>query len=147
MESRCCVRRLATGRGRGRRRREWLVGVALAAPAPMDGVDQLVALGVAPAWRRQGLAGSLLRAMAERQDTVAGRSSHCTRSPSAIHSTRFPGGARFRADRLFRAAGFRPLPVPPGLASADPSSFQDGHFPPGAPSEFLAALELWSAAS
>jgi acetoin utilization protein AcuC len=127
---------------------EWLVGVALAAPAPMDGVDQLVALGVAPAWRRQGLAGSLLRAMAERQD-------HRGRALVALHTVAerdpfdpLPREVRGSvADRLFRAAGFRPLPVPPGLASADPSSFQDGHFPPGAPSEFLAALELWSAAS
>jgi acetoin utilization protein AcuC len=59
---------------------EWLVGVALAAPASASGadgvdgvdvvdrVDQLVALGVAPEWRRRGVATALLRALATEQD-------------------------------------------------------------------------------
>ena len=126
---------------------EWLVGVALAAPAPLDGVEQLLALGVAPAWRRQGLAGSLLRAMVEQQD-------HRGRALVALHTVaeRDPFDPlprevrRSVADRLFRAAGFRPLPVPSALASADPSSVQHGHVPPGAAPGLLAALERPSAA-
>ncbi len=121
---------------------EWLVGVALAAPAPMDGVEQLLALGVAPEWRRQGLAGSLLRAMVEHQDRRG-------RALVALHTVaeRDPFDPlprevrRSVADRLFRAAGFRPLPVPSALASADPSSVQHGHVPPRAASGLLAAVE------
>jgi acetoin utilization protein AcuC len=125
---------------------EWLVGVALAAPAPLDGVEQLLALGVAPAWRRQGLAGALLRALVEQQD-------YRGRALVALHTVaeRDPFDPlprevrRSVADRLFRAAGFRPLPVPSALASADPSSVQHGHVPPGAASGLLAAVECPSA--
>jgi GNAT superfamily N-acetyltransferase len=126
---------------------EWLVGVALAAPAALEGVDELAALGVAPEWRRLGLATALLRALAELQDRRG-------RALVALHTVaeRDPFDPlprevrRSVADRLFRSAGFRALPVPPALSAADPASTQAGHFPPGVGSEFLAAVERWSAA-
>ena len=126
---------------------EWLVGVALAAPAALGGVDELAALGVAPEWRRLGLATALLRALAELQDRRG-------RALVALHTVaeRDPFDPlprevrRSVADRLFRSAGFRALPVPPALSAADPASTQAGHFPPGVGSEFLAAVERWSAA-
>ncbi len=125
---------------------EWLVGVALAAPAPLDGVDQLLALGVAPEWRRRGLAGAMLRTLLERQDdlrrplvalqTVAERDPFDPLPREARRSV---------ADCLSRAAGLRQLPVPPALAHADPYAVQRGYFPPGAAPHSLAALERWSA--
>ncbi|MFI5259029.1 MAG: hypothetical protein ACHQ01_05400, partial [Candidatus Limnocylindrales bacterium] len=47
----------------------WLVGVALAAlpTVPLEGVDRLVALGVAPEWRRGGLARAMLGALVEEE--------------------------------------------------------------------------------
>ena len=124
---------------------EWLVGVVLAAPTPVSGTDRLLALGVAPEWRRQGLAGSLLAALVAEQDRRG-------RALVALHTVaeRDPVDPlprevrRSVAERLFRAAGFRPLPVQAAVVAADPVGFQVGHFPPAAPSELIAAVERWS---
>ena len=121
---------------------EWLVGVALAAPTDVAGVDRLAALGVAPEWRRAGLAGSLLGTLAAEQDRRG-------RALVALHTAaeRDPFDPlprevrRSVADRLFRGAGFRSMPMPPDLAAADPAGLQAGHVPPGAGSDLLAAAE------
>jgi GNAT superfamily N-acetyltransferase len=126
---------------------EWLVGVALAAPTSVERVDRLVALGVAPGWRRQGAATALLRALVEQHDRRG-------RALVALHTAaeRDPFDPlprevrRSVAEGLFRAAGFRRLPVPPAVAAPDPAIVQAGHFPSGAASELLDAVERWSAA-
>ena len=131
---------------------EWLVAVALAAPVTTeggpDGVDRLLALGVAPEWRRAGVATAMLRELVEQQDRRG-------RALMALHTAaeRDPFDPlprevrRSVADGLFRAAGFRRLTVPAAVSAADPASVQAGRFPPGAPSELVAAVERWSAAA
>ncbi len=111
---------------------EWLVGVALAAPGSLDGEDRIVALGVAPEWRRHGLATALIRALVAEQDRRG-------RALVALHTAAerdpfepLPRELRREvADRLFRAAGFRRLPVPPPVAAADAGSLAAEHLPPG----------------
>ena len=111
---------------------EWLVGVALAAPDSLDGEDRLVALGVAPEWRRHGLATALIRALVAEQDRRG-------RALIALHTAAerdpfepLPRDLRREvADRLFRAAGFRPSLVPPPVAAADAGSLAAEHLPPG----------------
>lgn len=121
---------------------EWLIGVALAAPTELVGVDRLLALGVAPEWRRQGLATAVLHALVGEEDRRG-------RALVALHTVaeRDPVDPlprevrRSVAERLLGAAGFRPLPVPSPVAAADPLGVQAGHFPPGAASELVAAVE------
>ena len=111
---------------------EWLVGVALAAPDSLEGEDRLVALGVAPEWRRHGLATALIRALVAEQDRRG-------RALIALHTAaeRDPFEPLPRelrrdvADRLFRAAGFRPLPVPLPVAAADSGSLAAERLPHG----------------
>ena len=110
---------------------EWLVGVALAAPGALEGEDRLVAMGVAPEWRRRGLATALIRALVAEQDRRG-------RTLIALHTAAerdpfepLPREIRREvADRLFRAAGFRPLLVPPHVAAADAGSLAAEHLPP-----------------
>ena len=121
---------------------EWLVGVALAAPTEQPGVDELAALGVAPDWRRAGLARSLLGALVMEED----RRGHAL---AALHTAaeRDPFDPlprevrRSVADGLLRAAGFHEVQSPPALMAADPNSLHAAHLPPGAGSDFLAAVE------
>ena len=125
---------------------EWLVGVALAAPTTFDGVDELAALGVAPEWRRRGLAGAMMAALAEEQDrrdralvvlhTVAERDPFDP-IPREVR--------RSVAERLCHAAGFHFDTAASAVASADPASFQGVRLPPGAASELALTVEGWSA--
>ena len=126
---------------------EWLVGVAMAAPSPVEGADQLAALGVAPDWRRHGLATALLRALVEQQDRRG-------RAFVALHTVaeRDPFDPlprevrRSVADRLFRAAGFVSQPAPQRIKAADPDAFVVAYLPPRAAAELGSAVERWSAA-
>jgi acetoin utilization protein AcuC len=108
---------------------EWLVGVALAASASssgadaVDAVDQLVALGVAPEWRRRGVATAMLRALVSEQDRRG-------RGIAALHTAaeRDPADPLPRAvrrgvaERLAAHAGLAPAPVPPHISSVDPDA-------------------------
>jgi GNAT superfamily N-acetyltransferase len=107
---------------------EWLVGVALAAPGSPHGEDELVALGVAPGWRRHGLATVLLRALVEEQDRRG-------RALGVLHTAADrdpfePLPRELRRDvatRLLRASGFSMQPAPPGVAAADSYSLSAVH--------------------
>ncbi|HEU6439790.1 MAG TPA: GNAT family N-acetyltransferase, partial [Terriglobales bacterium] len=108
---------------------EWLVGVALAAPAS---VDQLVALGVAPAWRRRGVATAMLRALVTEQDRRG-------RALIALHTAAerdpidpLPRAVRREvAERLAARAGLIAAPVPPHVSAADPDARMAIHVSPG----------------
>jgi acetoin utilization protein AcuC len=125
---------------------EWLVGVALATSTASEGVDQLVALGVAPQWRRGGLAGALLRSLAEDADSRG-------RGLVAVHTAaeRDPFDPLPRevrrgvAERLLRGAGFVLLPAPAGLSDADPDTRAAVHVPPGAGADLAARIEAGAA--
>ena len=90
---------------------EWLVGVALAVGGDVDGVDELVALGVAPEWRGRGLGGELLRRLLDE----CGKRSHAL---VAVHTAAerdpfdpLPRAARRGvAEHLLRSAGFHFVP-------------------------------------
>jgi len=120
---------------------EWLVGVALAAPASASGpdkgddvvgVDQLVALGVAPGWRRRGVATAMLRALVAEQNRRG-------RALIALHTAAerdpidpLPRARRREvAERLAAGAGLTAAPVPPHLSAADPDARLAVRFPPG----------------
>jgi acetoin utilization protein AcuC len=98
---------------------EWLVGVALAAPE-RDRVDSLVALGVAPQWRRHGLGRAILRALVAEQDRLG-------RGLGALHTVAdrdpvepLPRDVRRHVvDRLL-SHDFEARPLPPGVQAADP---------------------------
>jgi GNAT superfamily N-acetyltransferase len=112
---------------------EWLVGVALARPRPPDGEDELVALGVAPGWRRRGLAKALLRTVVAEHDSSG-------RALTALHTAAErdpfePLSRELRRDvatRLLRSGGFGIRPTPSEVADADPDSLSAVHMPPGA---------------
>jgi GNAT superfamily N-acetyltransferase len=118
---------IATGASIG----DWLVGVALAAPGPPDGEDELVALGVAPGWRRRGIANALLRAIVEEQDR-RGRAlgvlhTAADRDPFEPLPRELRRGV---ATRLLRACGFGMRPTPSDVAAADPYSLSAVHYAP-----------------
>jgi acetoin utilization protein AcuC len=127
---------------------EWLVGVALAAPlpGPLDGVDRLVALGVAPEWRRGGLATAVLAALVEEQ---AGRG----RALASLHTVaerdpREPLPRAVRrgvAERLALRAGMAVTPAPPRILAVDPDASLAVFLPPGAPSDLMARISEWAA--
>jgi acetoin utilization protein AcuC len=114
---------------------EWLVGVALAAPGAEEPLMELAALGVAPGWRRQGIARALLRALVADSDRGA-------RALTALHTVGerdpfLPLPREMRrsvAERLFAAPLWRTVPAPSSVAAADPSSFLAIHLPPSASS-------------
>lgn len=127
---------------------EWLVGVALAAPTPVDAVDKLVALGVAPAWRRRGVATAMLRAL------VAARERHGRgRALGALHTAAerdvfdpLPRAVRRGvAVKLALAAGFVQSTAPVRVSGADPEACLFVWLPPGASTDMLALVEEWSA--
>ena len=99
---------------------EWLVGVALAAPARDGATDELVALGVAPGHRGRGAATALLKALVAAQDERG-------RGLAALHTTAErdpfePLSGELRQDvarRLFRSAGLAQAAVPRRVAEVD----------------------------
>jgi acetoin utilization protein AcuC len=120
---------------------EWLVGVALAAPASasgadkgdgVDAVDQLVALGVAPGWRRRGVATAMLRALVAEQNRRG-------RALIALHTAAerdpidpLPRARRREvAERLAAGAGLTVAPAPTHLSASDPDARLAVRFPPG----------------
>ncbi|MGZ6314742.1 MAG: hypothetical protein ACXWNI_03850 [Candidatus Limnocylindrales bacterium] len=125
---------------------EWLVGVALAVPTLLDGVDELVALGVAPASRRGGIATALLRAIVDEQDRRE-------RALVALHTAAerdpfdpLPREVRREvATALVRSTGFTIRAAPSEVAAADPSSLAAAHLPPGAQAGLESRAEGWLA--
>jgi acetoin utilization protein AcuC len=129
---------------------EWLVGIALAVPmpAPLDGVDRLVALGVAPEWRRRGLATAMLRAVVDEQNRRG-------RALVALHTVAErdpldplpPAVRRGVAERLLTRAGFSVTAAPPRISSVDPDARLAVHLPPEAPGGLRTRIDGWLATS
>ncbi len=121
---------------------ERLVGVALAAPGPDNGVDELAALGVAPAWRRGGLATALLR-------TIVAEQGRRGRALVALHTAaeRDPfeplprKTRRDVAERLLRAGGFAVRQAPSEVAAADADSLSAVYLPPRASADLASRAE------
>jgi acetoin utilization protein AcuC len=141
---------------------EWLVAAALAAPMPLHRVDlgvesgvdrgvercvdRLVALGVAPEWRRGGVATATLRALIAEEDRRG-------RALVALHTVaeRDPMDPLPRAVRrgvaesLCTSAGLTVAPAPSHIAAADPDAFIATHLPPSATSDLIARIGEWVA--
>jgi GNAT superfamily N-acetyltransferase len=125
---------------------EWLVGVALAAASPIDGVDRLVALGVAPEWRRRGVATSMLRALVAETDRRG-------RALAVIHTVaeRDPVDPLPRAlrrgvaEKLVRASAMTAGPATGRLAAVDPASFTAVHLPATATPDLHGRIGEWLA--
>jgi acetoin utilization protein AcuC len=129
---------------------EWLVGVALAAPsvprspAQIDGVDRLVALGVAPEWRRGGLATTMLRALVTEQD----RRGHAL---VALHTVAerdvfdpLPRAVRRGvAESLARASGMTVTPAPPPITAVDADARVASHVPSSASPDLRSSVGEW----
>jgi len=129
---------------------EWLVGLALAVPEPLGGagagagVARLAALGVAPEWRRRGVATAMLTALIGELDragrslvwlhTVAERD-HLDPLPRALR--------REVAERLARYSAMTTSPAPARLASIDPDALVAVHPHAAAPEETEAHIREW----
>jgi acetoin utilization protein AcuC len=124
-----------------------LVGVALAVPAPIAGVARLVALGVAPEWRRQGLATAMLRAVVE--ETARGG-----RALVALHTVAdrdpidpLPRAVRRGvAEELARRAGMAVSPAPHRIAAVDPDARVAVAAPDHVPADLATRIADWLAA-
>jgi acetoin utilization protein AcuC len=126
---------------------EWLVGVALAAPTSLDGVCQLAALGVAPEWRRRGLAAAMLAALVEafalRDCALVAMHTLAERDPIEP----LPAAVRRDvAERLFRRAGMDAIAVRPDIAAADEDARAAAHLPTHFSPNLLRRIESWLAA-
>jgi acetoin utilization protein AcuC len=112
---------------------EWLLGIALAAPVPGLAVDRLAAIGVAPQFRRRGVATALLKALLAEADR-RGRALvvlHTAAERDPVEP--LPREERRRiVDRLLSGA-FEARPAPARLTAADPTAMLAVHLPPGAP--------------
>jgi acetoin utilization protein AcuC len=100
-----------------------VVGAALSQRVDEATHADLLGLGVAPAWRRQGLGGRLLADHAEGRplgiDELAAEVSVAERDPFEP----LDGGLRRKiARRLFEAAGFAVAPADVSLHAADPAA-------------------------
>ena len=98
----------------------------------VDRVDQLVALGVAPGWRRRGVATAMLRALVTEQNRRG-------RALIALHTAAerdpidpLPRARRREvAERLAAGAGLTVAPAPTHLSASDPDARLAVRFPPG----------------
>ena len=128
---------------------EWLVGVSLAAPIPVEHIFQLVALGVAPEWRQRGLASALLAALLA-ADALAGSDSGLVALVTAAERDPVdPLPISVRRDiseRLFRRVGMDSLAVPAAVAAADGETRAAVRLGPGVAPGTLDRLLAWLAA-
>ena len=106
-----------------------VVGLAIAGPADDRGGREVLAVGVAPAYRQRGLAGALLAAFSGRPPT--GRSTPRSPSPSETRSSPLERALRASiARRLFEGAGFEIRPADDDVRRADSAAFRAAR-PPG----------------
>jgi acetoin utilization protein AcuC len=101
---------------------EWLVGVALAAPIPIERVFQLVALGVAPEMRKRGLGAALLAALLAGDARAGSGAGIFALTTAAERDPVDPLPISVRrdiAERLFRRAAMDLLAVPAAVGAAD----------------------------
>ena len=123
---------------------ELLVGVALSAPTLVEGMDRLLALGVAPEWRRRGVATALLQAAVE-------QSAREGRAVVALHTVAdrdqldpLPRAVRRGvAERLITSAGMVVKRAPSRWLTVDPDAFVAAAVPPDAPGGLSARIEAW----
>lgn len=116
-----------------------LVGLALVAPPlrrsaavrrgtvaadreESGGVDRLLALGVAPAWRGRGLGAALLQRLVGEAPEGRSLAGLVTAAERDVVEPLQRATRRRIAARLFEAAGFREEPVPPSIRAADPEA-------------------------
>ena len=102
-----------------------VVGLAIAGPTDEDGRRELLALGVAPSFRRQGLGTALLEACVTADGPAPRDTRPTSPSPNAIRSN--PSIERFAphiAGRLLEGAGFRIQSADPALRGADPAALR-----------------------
>ena len=122
---------------------EWLVGVAMSAPtAPARG-DRRVALGVAPEWRRGGLAAAMLGALVDEQDRRG-------RALVALHTAAerdpidpLPRAVRREVAERLLVRAFHLRSLPPDVAAADPYALLAVHLPDGVAAEVAAMADGW----
>jgi GNAT superfamily N-acetyltransferase len=102
-----------------------VVGVALAGPTDQHARREVLALGVAPPFRRQGLAGALLKA-----SVTAGRPGDIDHVAEITVAERDPIEPLERslrasiAERLFERAGFEIHAIDSEVRRADPSAIR-----------------------
>ncbi len=93
-----------------------VVGLAVSAPAdPRDGAMELLGLGVAPAFRRQGLAGRLLA-----EHVVSGTLASVTLAERDVVEPLDRGLRASIARRLLEGAGFELKPADGAIGAVDP---------------------------
>jgi len=100
-----------------------VVGAAVSRGEPGSGRADLLALGVAPGWRRRGLAGAILTAHA---DAVAPDTDLSAMITVAERDPLDPldGGLRREiARRILTATGFEIVPAMAPIRAADPAAF------------------------
>ena len=98
-----------------------IVGLAVAAPSAVeDGVESLLAVGVAPGYRRRGLGSALLRALADRRppgtrmEAAPGVAERDVVDPLAVEDRMAV------ARRLLESAGFEVRAASPDVSRFDP---------------------------
>jgi GNAT superfamily N-acetyltransferase len=109
-------------------------------------VDRLVALGVAPEWRRRGVATALLAGLVEEQDRRG-------RGLAALHTVAerdpldpLPRAVRRGvAERLFATSAMVVTPAPSHVSAVDPDARLAVRLPPGAPADLGARIGEWLA--
>ncbi|MEP6637933.1 MAG: acetoin utilization AcuC family protein [Chloroflexota bacterium] len=102
-----------------------VVGVAIAGPTDDHGSRELLAVGVAPSFRRQGLAAALLEACLAAGR--AGRGELMAQVTLAERDPMEPLDRGLRADiarRLLERAGFEIRPADPDIKRADPAAIR-----------------------
>ena len=123
---------------------EWLVGVALAAPSPIEGVDTLVALGVAPEWRRRGVAASMMHALIGETDrrgrAVVAFQTVAERDPVDPLPRALRRGV---AEKLAIGAAMTVRAAPDRVAAVDRDVFVAVHLPPAATSALHDRIGEW----
>jgi ribosomal protein S18 acetylase RimI-like enzyme len=99
-----------------------VVGAAVSHGEPGSGRADLLALGVAPGWRRRGLAGAILTAHADAVTTDTDLSAVITVAERDPIDPLDGGLRRDIARRIFTAAGFEIVPATVPVRAADPAA-------------------------
>jgi hypothetical protein len=115
----------------------------MSAPTAPDRVDRLVALGVAPEWRRGGLAAAMLGALVDEQDRRG-------RALVALHTAAerdpidpLPRAVRREVAERLLVRAFHLRSLPPDVAAADPYALLAVHLPDGVAAEVAAMADGW----